>query len=489
MDYPRFSGSRGLGAGGKGRSVNLPVADRERLAGLIGEAVEVAAGRGPDTVVSVTVPVTCGDPAATIFASRRVGEPWFCLEQPDRGVAVAALGSVLKVTAAGPDRFVRVAADCAHLSGDAVVLGEETAGPSSGPVWTGGFAFDEDGGSTPAWSSFEAAAMTLPEISIQSGPTGTSLTVNLLPGRGSGPDRDSAATRAAARVESLVAGTIGPLDPDPAVTPEVESVQPPGSYEDAVAAAVKRIRAGEIEKVVLAREVVVRSGRPHDPAALFAALRNGFPSCFNFCVGTGEAAFIGATPELLVRCAGRGVATVGLAGSTRRSSDGAVDRHLARELMNSAKDREEHEVVVRRIVKALSKESIWVEATGEPEVIKVSNIQHLGTPIYAQLAQPKTVIELAGMLHPTPAVGGEPWERAREVMAAIEILDRGWYAGPVGWMDGAGDGEFCVALRSALLRDREARLYAGVGVMADSDPAAELAETEIKLGALLPLLT
>lgn len=467
--------------------MSVPVADRERLVGLIAKAVEVAAGRGRETVVSVTVPAECPDPAAVVLASRRVGEAWFCLEQPDRGVAVAALGSVRKVTAGGPDRFVRVAADCAHLSGDAVVIGEETSGPSSGPVWTGGFAFDDEGAGTPAWASFETAAMTLPEISIQAGPSGTSLTVNCVVG--SGPDGETVAIRAAARVESLVDGRIGPLDPDPAVVPEVESVQPPGSYEEAVAAAVRRIRAGEIEKVVLAREVVVRAGRPHDPAALFAALRDGFPSCFNFCVGTGEAAFIGATPELLVRCAGRGVATVGLAGSTRRSSDAAVDRHLAQELMNSAKDRREHEVVVRRIVKALAKESIWVEAAGEPEVIKVSNIQHLGTPIYAQLAQPKTAIELAGMLHPTPAVGGEPWERARRVMAAIESLDRGWYAGPVGWMDGAGDGEFCVALRSALLRDRDAHLYAGVGVMADSDPAAELAETEIKLGALLPLLT
>lgn len=241
--------------------------------------------------------------------------------------------------------------------------------------------------------------------------------------------------------------------------------------------------------MVLAREVVVRSGSAHDPAAIFGALRIGFPSCFNFCVGTGEATFIGASPELLVRCAGRGVSTVGLAGSTRRSSDPAVDDHLAQQLLGSSKDRGEQAVVVRRIVKSLSKLSVWVEAADEPEIIKVANIQHLGTPVYAQLAQPRTAIELAGLLHPTPAVGGEPWKKARRVMAEVERMDRGWYAGPVGWMDGSGDGEFCVALRSALIRDREAHLFAGVGVVADSDPAAELAETEIKLGALLPLLS
>lgn len=466
--------------------MTVTAVDQQQLAGLVAEAAAVASRRNRETVISVTVPVECSDPAAVVFASRRVGEPWFCVEQPDRGVAIAALGSVRKVTATGPGRFLRVAADCAHLSGDAVVTGEETPGPTSGPVWAGGFAFDDDGGSTRPWSSFEAAAMTLPEISLQASPGGSSITVNCVVGRGSDPGE--LASRTAARAASLSGREPDLIDPDPVRDPEVESVLDPEVYERAVAAARERIRTGEIEKVVLAREVVVRAARPHDPAALFAALRSGFPSCFNFCVGTGDAAFVGATPELLVRCAGRGVATVGLAGSTRRSSDAAMDEHLARELLASRKDREEHAVVVRRILEALSKESIWVEAAAEPEVIKVANIQHLATPVYAQLGQPRTAIELAGLLHPTPAVGGEPWVKAKRVMAEVEDLDRGWYAGPVGWMDGAGDGEFCVALRSALLSGREARLYAGVGVMADSDPATELAETEIKLGALLPLL-
>ena len=122
-------------------------------------------------------------------------------------------------------------------------------------------------------------------------------------------------------------------------------------------------------------------------------------------------------------------------------------------------------------------------------MIKVANIQHLATPVHAQLADPLSAVELAGILHPTPAVGGEPDAGARAAIAELEDLDRGWYAGPVGWMDSTEDGEFCVALRSALLRDRTAHLYAGAGIVADSDPAAELAETELKLEALLPLLS
>ncbi len=460
------------------------------LEGLLRESLAQASGRRGQTVVSVTSRFECEDPVATVFASRRAGEPFFCWEQPDRDIRIAALGRVHEITSRGPHRFHEMAADCAHLSGDAVTRGG--GGFTTGPVWTGGFAFDDETPSDgrerdPAWASFEPASMILPEIAIQSSREGTFITVNLM----AGPGRDAGklVSAAMARVTGLLHTELPMIDPHPSQSPSIESDRSPDDYERSVEAAVSRIKAGEIEKVVLARKVVVKAPSAHDPAAIFGALRLGFPSCFNFCVGSGEAAFIGASPELLVRCVGRGVATVGLAGSTRRSGDPAVDDHLAQRLLGSHKDRGEQSVVVRRIVKTLSRISVWVEAADEPEIIKVANIQHLGTPVYAQLAQPRTAIELAGLLHPTPAVGGEPWKKASQVMAEVEQMDRGWYAGPVGWMDGSGDGEFCVALRSALIRDREAHLYAGVGVVADSDPAAELAETEIKLGALLPLLS
>jgi salicylate biosynthesis isochorismate synthase/menaquinone-specific isochorismate synthase len=131
---------------------------------------------------------------------------------------------------------------------------------------------------------------------------------------------------------------------------------------------------------------------------------------------------------------------------------------------------------------------VWVEAAAEPELVRVANIQHLATPIHAQLSDPRSAIELAGLLHPTPALGGEPRDAALALIPDLEEMDRGWYAGPVGWMDAAEDGELCVAIRSALIRDRTAHLYAGGGIVAESDPAAELAETEVKLDALLPLV-
>jgi salicylate biosynthesis isochorismate synthase/menaquinone-specific isochorismate synthase len=166
-----------------------------------------------------------------------------------------------------------------------------------------------------------------------------------------------------------------------------------------------------------------------------------------------------------------------------------VDDHLGEQLLNSVKDREEHEIVARRIERTLESVSVWVTAADDPVLIKIQNVQHLATPIRAQLADPVPAVELAGMMLPTPAVGGEPRELALPLIPALEGLDRGWYAGTVGWTDLAEDGEFCVALRCALLRGQVAHLYAGCGIVRDSVPAEELSESEVKLQALLPLLS
>jgi salicylate biosynthesis isochorismate synthase/menaquinone-specific isochorismate synthase len=303
---------------------------------------------------------------------------------------------------------------------------------------------------------------------------------------------DDTAAEALARLErrlgELRERSLPLLDPAPVGTYRVASAMPPEHYESAVARATELIGAGRLEKVVLAREVQTRAPAPYDPAAVLGVLREAFPGCFCFCVGRGEATLIAASPELLVRREGHRVSTLALAGSTRRSADPAVDDHLGEQLLRDASYREEHAIVARRIERTLRPHAVWVAAAPEPELVKIANIQHLATPIRAQLAAPIDVVELAGMMHPTPAVGGEPRAQAIPLIPALEGLDRGWYAGPVGWTDATGDGELCVALRCALLRGNVAHCYAGNGIVRESDPQAELAETEIKLQALLPLL-
>jgi salicylate biosynthesis isochorismate synthase/menaquinone-specific isochorismate synthase len=461
-------------------------APTDRLIAGLREALARAAARRRRTLVSVTAPVEGLDPCAAVFASRLASDHWFCWEQPDRGFALAALGVAHAATSRGGQRFADVASECLGIGGEAVVDEPTVLPAGAGPVWTGGFAFDPQGGSSPIWSSLPPAAMTLPELSLCRSGENAFLTLNAVVHPGDDPEETIAGC--SARLASLRGDPLPMIDPHPTSHAQIHSARPPGDFERMVFDATGRIDREDLRKVVLAREVVVTAPAAFDPAAVFGAMREQFPSCFCFCCGTPEAAFIGASPELLLRRSGAGVSTVALAGSTRRSSDPAVDDHLGEQLLRSDKNRREQRIVTERIVRVLRPHAVWVEAAPEPDVIRVANIQHLGTPVIAQLAEPRSAVEIAGLMHPTPAVGGEPRERAAATIAALERIDRGWYAGPVGWMDATEDGEFCVALRSALLRDREAHLYAGVGVVAGSDPEAELEETEIKLEALLPLL-
>jgi isochorismate synthase len=219
------------------------------------------------------------------------------------------------------------------------------------------------------------------------------------------------------------------------------------------------------------------------------ALRASFPSCYTFAVtGADGTAFVGASPELLIRRSGRIATAQPMAGSVRRGRDDDEDAELAGRLLASAKDNAEHAVVPRWVADKLRPVSEAVEVSGT-EIVRFTNIQHLASTIRARLDDSApSALELAAALHPTPAVGGFPIEPALNLIDQIERMERGWYAGAIGWLDGRGDGEFALALRCGLLWEDGARLYAGVGVMPASDPAAELDETEVKLRAVLSAL-
>jgi menaquinone-specific isochorismate synthase len=460
----------------------------QRLKLRLEAALRRARSTGAPALASVTAGIDPAvDPTAVAVASRRPGEPWFCFEQPDReGCAVAALGCVRALEARGPGRFAHVSGRWATVA-SAAVADAPDGPPGSGLVAVGGFAFAADGGASARWTGFPPASMVVPELSLARRADRVALTVNVEAAPDDTPD--DLHGRVAGRLGELRAQPLPLLDPAPAGAYRVLSPMPPAHYEEAVARAVGRIRDGEFQKIVLARDVKVHAPLDHDSGAVLGLLREAFPSCYVFAVGRGDAVFLAASPELLVRREGQRASTVALAGSIRRSADPSIDDHLGEQLRQSEKDREENEIVVRRIARALRPHSVWVTAAPEPALVRVANIQHLGTPIRAQLAAPLSAIDLAGILHPTPAVGGEPLAVVEKLIPALEGLDRGWYAGAVGWSDATGDGEFCVALRCALVRGRLASLYAGGGIVRDSDPAAELAETEVKLGALLPLLS
>ena len=258
----------------------------------------------------------------------------------------------------------------------------------------------------------------------------------------------------------------------------------PASWCAAVATAVQRIGAGELAKVVLARDLLVSADAPLDPRLLLRRLADRFPDCWTFAVD----GLLGATPELLLRRTGRRLSARVLAGTAPRGA-GPEDQRLAEALLHSAKDRAEHSLAVDSLVQALEPYCTTLDAPAEPELLTLANVRHLATDISGTQRSrgPRGaagLLELIGAVHPTAAVCGTPTRDAAAVIAELEGMDRGRYAGPVGWLDANGNGEFGLALRCAeLVGDDGARLFAGCGIVAGSDPAAELAETQSKFAA------
>jgi isochorismate synthase len=269
---------------------------------------------------------------------------------------------------------------------------------------------------------------------------------------------------------------------------QLHAIPPVDGYAAAVAEVVRRLDDG-LRKVVLARTIEVDAGRELDARRLAHRLRAVNPDAFTFAAPTKEGILVGASPELLVSRFGREVRSNPLAGSAARSGDPDEDRANADELLASGKDREEHAIVVESIADVLRpfcRELTWDPT---PTLLETPNVWHLSTRFRGLLREPSPgVLELVRALHPTPAVAGEPRDAALDVIAELEPFDRGSYAGPVGWVDASGDGEWAIALRCAELRGDRATLYAGAGIVAGSRPDAEVDETERKFRAFLDAL-
>ena len=256
------------------------------------------------------------------------------------------------------------------------------------------------------------------------------------------------------------------------------------AWIEAVDAAIGEIGTGELDKVVLARDLLVWAKGPLDRRVLAARLSRRFPECYTFIFGT----LVGATPELLVRRTGPSVESLVLAGSARRGEDEAMDREIGAELLESAKDNREHRFSVDSVTEILDGMCDGISSEG-PFLLKLANVQHIATRVTGTTAGDRSALQIAGSLHPTAAVCGVPRPAAMEAIGRLEGIDRGRYSGPVGWVDANGDGEFGIALRCADVDGTRARLFAGNGIVADSRPEAELEETRLKLRAMQDALS
>lgn len=357
----------------------------------------------------------------------------------------------------------RIPADRVGGTLAAIVVDDGVGLPGCGPIAVGALPF---GGTAQG-------ELVIPRLVLGREPDGRTWRTTIIPD-GDPPPPDEPV--------SVAAG-----EAPPTWAPDEFRLSPLPSHEqwcDTVARAVAALRAdrGSLEKVVLSRQVVVEANRPIRPAQVAARLGSLYPSCMVFSVE----GFVGASPELLVSRRGDQVWSQPLAGTIPRSGDPEVDRRLAAELLDSPKERREHALVVDEVGDRLRPHCTTLSVPPTPDIVPLRNVSHLGTRLHGHLrADAPSSLGLALLLHPTPAVAGTPTGEALAFLEQAEPGDRGRYAGPVGWVDARGDGDWAVAIRCAELDGHRARLYAGAGVVADSTPAAELAETQLKFQALL----
>jgi len=254
-------------------------------------------------------------------------------------------------------------------------------------------------------------------------------------------------------------------------------------YKNLVLTALNEIENGDLEKAVPCRSLFIEE-RP-ELQNLLASLRDSYPACATFCIYKNGNAFVGSTPERLASTTDGKLYTAALAGSAPRAADKALDSALSQGLLTSPKEQNEHVLVVEEILRRLTSMGLQPEVTRKTTILKLNGIQHLFTPIDSQLSSEISLFEAVDALHPTPAVSGHPLKRANELRLKYESFDRGWFAGPIGWLDISGSGEFRVALRSGLINEKGSTLFAGAGVVNGSDPERELIETDMKLKAML----
>jgi isochorismate synthase len=472
---------------------------RTQVRAVLEQAIERAIQTGRTTPVSLVWTLPTADPLRVFRALHRLSSAdSFYWEQPSRRLALAGTGIALRLQTQGNERFTDAARTWQELRDDAVIAYAPGIVPNSthtelGPVLFGGFSFDPQRPRTALWQDFPDGLLILPSLLFRQYDGHATMTLSCVVQATANLDKLVDQLRGEiARFSTLLAS----LPALPGGIPlehgdnALHNVWPTAAWKELVEQTVSAIRRGDYAKVVLAREAqVAANGHPFSLAATLQQLRQSYPGAHIFAFQRGERAFIGATPERLVHAQNGKLHTMALAGSAPRGANEEEDRRLGCELLDSRKNHEEHEIVTATLRGSLAHlcSRLWVADT--PELLRLKNIQHLQTAIVGELLPGRSVLEALHALHPTPAVGGSPTEAALAYIREYENLDRGWYAGPIGWVDLHGNGEFAVALRSAMLEARQATLFAGCGIVRDSDPDAEYAESCLKLQVILRSLS
>lgn len=469
--------------------------DHEALVALLRACRARAQEVGEQVLLRLHVPLGHQDPWQYLQAQDLQRDPFFAWHDAQRGLTIAALGEVWRLEQNGEDRFAAAQQHCSRVRAlmiEAPVNGAEL--DAEAPCFVGGFAFWPRQRTTAgAWAGWPAGMLAVARVAVYrralEGKKEATRAVVTVPVTGT-TEAASMAPRVANLLAQLhrpqalvVESSVG----DTAVVPDESFTQWRGRVERARSA----VAEGLFEKVVLARSVgaCLLGGKRWDPLATLRALRRRQPGTMVFAVGRGaDGTFVGATPETLAEVQGRRIETHALAGTAPRDSQDDRDHALGAGLLNSQKDINEHSVVVRMLRETLAPACARLEIAPSLDLVRLADLQHLATRVRGELRRPHQLISVTGQLHPSPAVGGWPREKSLRWLDEQEAMERGWYAGPVGWTTCSGDGVFAVAIRSGLLRGANALAFAGSGIVSASEPRAEWHETDLKLRPVLESL-
>jgi menaquinone-specific isochorismate synthase len=458
----------------------------ESLRAFLQQCADLAAQSGRPQLVSISLAVEHLDPLAVLESIFEPGELHFYAERPAQGFAVAGAEAVLEFTAEGEDRFLSAREHIARILADTIAVGPVDE-PFAGPHFFLACSF---GPRAVEGAAFPALRLFVPRWQVGRMGDSTVAVANLVVPPGAPVDLLAAKVwKAHAKFRAFDYRSAHRQD-RPSAPRKIEEIGGGEVYRRAVSRALDAIARGDYRKIVLARAQRLTTSEEFHPLGVLNHLRQRFPSCYAFSIANGRGqSFIGATPERLVRVSGGRMHTEALAGSAPRGESASEDAALARGLLQSEKDQREHQFVVDAISRRLADLGLNLERAAQPRLLGLANVQHLHLPISANLPAGVHILDLVSRLHPTPAVGGSPREAAIAALAALEPFDRGLYAGPQGWVDHRGGGEFFVGIRSALVSGRHALAYAGAGIVAGSLPEKEFAETDLKFKALIEALT
>ncbi|WP_444935835.1 isochorismate synthase [Microbulbifer sp. JMSA004] len=450
---------------------------RSKYAGLeacLQEAKSRLSQVQPEVLASFSFPCHRQNPIglfATNYRHERIASLWGAPSSDNYSVS---FGSAFEFSCAPGESWSEIQTSWQKLLSSSVVSGGHQ------PILCGGFAFDCQKDSSTLWQDFPSGVLTLPELALYCDEDRSYLVMNFIVT--SQTDCNRVAEQVKARWQAILSRNSGSSANDNLLLGESDfnsSNEHQTAWQQRVVGAVESIKRNEFQKVVLARSESLSADCC--PGSILGYLQESYPDAYIFAFSRGKSCFLGASPERLAAGKDGRISTVALAGSAPRGKDPATDYKLGISLLDSDKDRFEHDLVVQHLLSILRKYCHSVAEPEPPQLCKLKQIQHLLTPLEGLVKDGVNLLDILSDLHPSAAVGGLPRKKALKYIRENEDLDRGWYAGPVGWLNAEGEGEFAVALRSALITPGKVTLFAGCGLVEASLPAHEYRESCIKM--------